>query len=123
MELQRNYSRRHGPVMRAALLAAAAFVAGCGGATHTVTVTRPQPSTTTETSTTPTTTSSPHATVCDAACATRVVAGHGYRANPSTYDPSRPLNVLLGVRTGTTDGTAQNAFFFWQGRYIGTDTA
>jgi hypothetical protein len=106
------------------LLAAAAAIAGCGGATHTVTETRTQPAATPpagSTAATPTTTSAASPGCTDAACAVRIVAARGFTANP-TFDPSRNLNVLLGVRTGSADGTAQQAFFFWHGRYIGTDT-
>jgi hypothetical protein len=110
------------PVARSAILIAAAIaVAGCGGSTKTVT----QPATTSTTSTVappPTTTGSSGTGCQDAGCAVRVVAGRGFTANPTTFDPSRSLNVLLGVRTGSADGTAQQAFFFWRGRYIGTDT-
>jgi len=108
------------------LLAAAAAIAGCGGATHTATETQTQPAAprpaTTTSAPTPTVTTSSGPACQGGACAARVVAGHGFTANP-TFDPSRNLNVLLGVRTGSADGTAQQAFFFWHGRYIGTDTS
>ena len=39
----------------------------------------------------------------------------------STYEPSSPLNVLIGVCTGSVDGYCQKAFFFYKNRYLGTD--
>jgi len=114
------------PLGPTAALVVLAAVAGCGGATKTVTVTHNQGAGTTSTATSPTTPSAPArgGPRCqDAACAVRIVAGRGYTANPQTFNPSRNLNVLLGLRTGSADGTLQNAFFFWQGRYIGTDTS
>ncbi len=44
-------------------------------------------------------------------------------ADTSQYDPNRTLNVLVGVRTGSADGTAQQAFFFVNDSYVGTDTS
>jgi len=53
------------------------------------------------------------------AAATAVVAAHGYSAaNTSSYHPNQTLRVLIGTRTGS----GQQAFFFVDGRYIGTDT-
>jgi len=47
----------------------------------------------------------------------------GYTANEtSQYHPSQTLRVLVGTRTGSGDGYGQQAFFFVDGRYIGTDT-
>jgi cytoskeletal protein RodZ len=40
----------------------------------------------------------------------------------SQYHPSQTLRVLVGTRTGSSDGYGQQAFFFLAGRYIGTDT-
>jgi LppP/LprE lipoprotein len=51
--------------------------------------------------------------------ATAVVAAHGYApTNTSTYHPNQTLRVLVGTRPGS----GQQAFFFVDGRYIGTDT-
>jgi hypothetical protein len=51
--------------------------------------------------------------------ATAVVAAHGYSAsNTSTYHPNQTLRVLIGTRPGS----GQQAFFFVDGHYIGTDT-
>jgi hypothetical protein len=55
--------------------------------------------------------------------AVAVVKAHGYTAGEtSTYDPANTLHVLVGTRTGSSDGYGQQAFFFVDGRYIGTDT-
>jgi LppP/LprE lipoprotein len=52
-----------------------------------------------------------------------VLQAHDYTANePSQYHPNQTLRVLIGTRTGSTDGYGQQAFFFVDGRYIGTDT-
>ena len=40
----------------------------------------------------------------------------------SDYHPGQTLRVLVGTRTGSGDGYGQQAFFFVDGRYIGTDT-
>jgi hypothetical protein len=40
----------------------------------------------------------------------------------SQYHPDQTLRVLVGTRTGSSDGYGQQAFFFVAGRYIGTDT-
>jgi hypothetical protein len=111
---------------RAALFAAAVAIAGCGSSSRTATVTRTEtaaapPPTTSTAAPTPTTATG---SACkDAGCAVRIVASHGFTAGGATFDPSRSLNVLFGVRSGSADGTAQQAFFFWHGRYIGTDTS
>ncbi len=39
------------------------------------------------------------------------------------YDPSEQLNVLIGMCTGSADGYCKQAFFFYNGKYLGTDTA
>jgi hypothetical protein len=39
------------------------------------------------------------------------------------YHPNQALQVLVGVRSGSGDGHGQQAFFFVNGRYIGTDTS
>jgi hypothetical protein len=43
--------------------------------------------------------------------------------NTSDYHPSQTLGVLIGTRTGSGDGYGQQAFFFVNGRYIGTDAS
>jgi hypothetical protein len=51
--------------------------------------------------------------------AVAVVKAHGFTAeDTSAYHPEQTLRVLVGTR----DGTAQQAFFFVGGHYIGTDT-
>ncbi len=45
-----------------------------------------------------------------------------YPVDPSAYEPGAALSVILGVRKGSGDGTAQRAFFFADGRLVGTDT-
>jgi hypothetical protein len=42
-------------------------------------------------------------------------------ASPSDYHPNQTLRVLVGTRTGSAEGNGQQAFFFVDGRYIGTD--
>ena len=55
--------------------------------------------------------------------AAAVVRAHGYTPNDtSEYHEAQTLRVLIGTRTGSGDGYGQQAFFFVDGRYIGTDT-
>jgi hypothetical protein len=57
-----------------------------------------------------------------AASAAAVVREHGYTPNDtSDYHPNQTLRVLVGTRTGSAEGNGQQAFFFVDGRYIGTD--
>jgi LppP/LprE lipoprotein len=59
-----------------------------------------------------------------AAAAAAVVRAHGYTLNnTSDYHPNQTLTVLVGTRTGSADGHDQLAFFFLDGRYIGTDSS
>jgi hypothetical protein len=52
------------------------------------------------------------------------VKAHGFTANgTSDYHPDQTLRVLTATRTGSGDGYAQQAFFFVDNRYIGTDTS
>jgi hypothetical protein len=56
--------------------------------------------------------------------AVAVVKAHGYTpGETSTYRPDQTLRVLVGTRTGSSDGYGQQAFFFVGGRYIGTDAS
>jgi hypothetical protein len=56
--------------------------------------------------------------------ATAVLRARGFTpANTADYHPSQALEVLVGVRTGSGDGYGQQAFFFVNGRYIGTDAS
>jgi hypothetical protein len=81
----------------------------------------PAPSATTHTAPEPAFTETATASEgADAAAA--VLRAHGYTANDtSQYHPSQTLRVLVGTRTGSGDGYGQQAFFFVDGRYIGTD--
>ena len=55
--------------------------------------------------------------------AAAVVRAHGFTPNSaSDYHEGQALRVLVGTRTGSGDGYGQQAFFFVNGRYIGTDT-
>jgi len=52
------------------------------------------------------------------------VRARGYTpTNTSDYRGRQALRVLIGVRTGSGDGYGQRAFFFVNGRYIGTDAS
>ncbi|HTB71215.1 MAG TPA: LppP/LprE family lipoprotein [Solirubrobacteraceae bacterium] len=63
------------------------------------------------------------ASVEGASGAAAVVRAHGYTPNnTSEYHADQALRVLVGTRTGSSDGYAQQAFFFVNGRYLGTDT-
>lgn len=56
--------------------------------------------------------------------AVAAVKAHGYTpADTSQYHPNQTLRVLVAARTGSADGYAQQAFFFVDGRYIGTDAS
>jgi hypothetical protein len=56
--------------------------------------------------------------------AVAVVKAHGYTAGEtSTYHPEQTLRVLVGTRNGSSVGYVQQAFFFVDGRYVGTDTS
>lgn len=116
----------------ALVIAVLALASGCGGgksSTRTVTVNSAPPAQTATsaapdqqtTATTPS--SSCGACATSAAQAVAIVRGRGYQASPSGYEPRRPLNVLVGLRSGSADGTAQRAFFFWNGRFLGMDAA
>jgi hypothetical protein len=56
--------------------------------------------------------------------AVTIVKAHGYTPDDTaSYHPNQTLQVLVATRTGSADGYAQQAFFFIDGRYIGTDTS
>ena len=60
----------------------------------------------------------------EAAAAVAVVKTHGYTPDDvSQYHPEQTLRVLLGTRTGSADGYDQRAFFFLDGKYLGTDSS
>lgn len=55
--------------------------------------------------------------------AAAVLTARGYTANEtSQYHSSQTLRVLIGTRSGSSDGYDQQAFFFVGPRFIGTDT-
>ncbi len=55
--------------------------------------------------------------------AAAVLRARGYTpSETSQYHADQTLRVLVGTRTGSSDGYGQLAFFFVDGRYIGTDT-
>jgi hypothetical protein len=59
------------------------------------------------------------------AAAQVVVLSHGYTPYPNTrkhWHSAAPLNVIVGTSTGSADGYNTWAFFFVNGRFIGTDT-
>lgn len=52
-----------------------------------------------------------------------VLRAHGYTPNDaSEYHSDQALRVMVGTRTGSADGYVQQAFFFVNGKYLGTDT-
>ncbi len=52
-----------------------------------------------------------------------MLQSRGYTASEtSQYHPNQALRVLIGTKSGSSDGYGQQAFFFVNGRYIGTDT-
>ena len=56
--------------------------------------------------------------------ATAVLRARGFTpAHTADYHPHQALEVLIGMRTGSGDGYGQQAFFFVNGRYIGTDAS
>lgn len=56
--------------------------------------------------------------------AVATVKAHGYTPDDtSQYHPDQTLRVLVSTYTGSNDGYDQHAFFFLDGRYIGTDTS
>jgi hypothetical protein len=51
-----------------------------------------------------------------------VLSAKGFTTNAaSDYHPNQTLRVLVGTRSGSAEGNGQQAFFFVDGRYIGTD--
>jgi hypothetical protein len=54
--------------------------------------------------------------------AAAIVRERGFTpTDTSDYHADQALRVLVGTRTGSADGYGQQAFFFVNGRYIGTD--
>jgi hypothetical protein len=55
--------------------------------------------------------------------AAAAVRAQGFTPNDtSEYHEGQALRVLVGTRSGSSDGYGQQAFFFVNGRYIGTDS-
>lgn len=53
-----------------------------------------------------------------------MVREHGYVVkDTSDYHPDQTLRVLIGTGAHSNDGYDQRAFFFIDGRYIGTDSS
>jgi LppP/LprE lipoprotein len=53
-----------------------------------------------------------------------VLRARGFTASSTAdYHEGQALRVLVGTRTGSSDGHDQQAFFFVNGRYIGTDAS
>lgn len=112
---------------------------GAGGATNPGGVTAGQTSSTQTTTTTESQRSTPAQSTRTATApaftketsggegvdqAVAVVKAHGYTPNDTaSYHPDQTLQVLVATRTGSADGYAQQAFFFIDGRYLGTDTS
>jgi LppP/LprE lipoprotein len=91
---------------------------GAGAQTATATRTAPEPAFTQHGG------ASAEAGGEEAAAAVAVVKSHGYTpSNTSEYHPQQTLRVLLGTLTGSADGYNQRAFFFLDGKYIGTDAS
>jgi hypothetical protein len=131
----------------------AGILAGCGSQTKTVTVSSaPAATTPTTNATTQTTSAQPPAQTTKTSpgstsptrtapepsfaegegttkagslpAAVALVKAHGFTpVNTSEYHPGQTLRVLVATRTGSGDGYGQQAFFFVNGRYIGTDAA
>lgn len=57
-----------------------------------------------------------------AEAAAAVLRSKGYTPDDlSEYHAGQTLRVLVGTRAGSSDGYGQQAFFFLDGRYLGTD--
>ena len=76
---------------------------------------------TTRTATEPAFTSQPSSAEGLSAASATLRARGFQPVNTSDYHPAQTLRVLIGRRTASGDGYAQSAFFFVDGRYIGTD--
>jgi hypothetical protein len=133
-------------------LLSAVVLAGCGSQTKTVTVASAPATTSSSTTTTaPSTTSSTPTTTAATTptspsttrtapepsfteteqeaksgtlgAAVAALRARGYSPNDTAeYHSGQTLRVLVGTRTGSADGYGQQAFFFVDGHYLGTDT-
>jgi hypothetical protein len=125
------------PRAQVGVLVVAAILAGAGvgalvvtltgsggeGTTTSVLTTTISPSTSGSVTGTATTTPVPAPNPPVAQAVAEVKAKGYVVADTGSYNPDQPLSVLIGVLKGSADGTAQKAFFFADGRLIGTDTA
>ena len=144
---------RKGLLVGTPLLAVVTVLAGCGGGTKTVTISSaPQPhvkpsartssspsssstsssmttQTTQTTQTTTRTSTAPRfvteeAVEADATAAVDTVGKAGYTPlKPSEYHPHQTLQVLVATKTSSAHANQQHAFFFIDGRYLGTDAS
>jgi LppP/LprE lipoprotein len=134
----------------ATLLLALGLLSGCGSQTKTVTAAGSPPSTSTSIATTATTSSTPSTTTTATTpasttttraapepsfteseqesksgtlgAAVAAVRARGFTPKDTAeYHSGQTLRVLVGIRTGSGDGYGQQAFFFLDGRYLGTD--
>lgn len=125
-------SKALGRTLTCAALALALGASACGedggGATTVVertttvvrTVTAP-PATTTAPATTPATTTTPAPLTLRAA--EQLLDARGFATlTERDWRPDQRLKVLLGVRRGVSDVGAQQAFFFLDELFLGTDT-
>jgi LppP/LprE lipoprotein len=145
--MRRGLSRALAP---ATAVSVVLLILGCGSGTKTVTVSSAPPvaqtgAPTTPAVKTPTTNAPPTSSVTTtsgtthsapepaftqekapsegAAAAAAIVRSKGFTPNDtSQYHSNQALRVLVARRTASGDGYAQQAFFFVNGRYIGTDT-
>ncbi len=87
-----------------------------GGASGTTTRTAPAPAFTHQST-------GANSTAEGLSGAEAVLRAKGFTVNAtSDYHPDQTLRVLVGTRAGSTEGNGQQAFFFVDGRYIGTDS-
>lgn len=96
---------------------------GSSGASKVATVTKTVTATSTRTSGAPAFTK-PEAGSQALESAVATVKGQGYTPNDtSEYHPEQTLRVLTATRSGAGGSYQQRAFFFVDGRYIGTDSS
>lgn len=102
----------------------AANTTGSTPTTTTSTATTPANTSTTRTAPEPSfTESEQEAKSGTLGAAVASLRSRGYTADDtSEYHSGQTLRVLVGTRTGSADGYGQQAFFFVDGRYLGTDT-
>ncbi|HEV2982072.1 MAG TPA: LppP/LprE family lipoprotein [Solirubrobacteraceae bacterium] len=135
------------PALLACLCTFGVVLAACGSGTKTVSVSSSPSQPATQASTTPpatqphttssqtvgsptTTHSAPEPAFTESehhseglSSAASVLRAKGFApVRTADYHPNQALQVLVGVRSGSGDGYGQQAFFFVNGHYIGTDT-